>query len=185
MKRLKLFIPLFACLVLGGFFYNFLVTGKDPSAMPSALLDKPVPAFNLPALGQDNEAAQAFLDESIFQGRASLLNIWATWCAACHIEHPFLNRLAEQGVRIVGVSYRDDPGQARTWLEKGGNPYVANVMDFYGRLGVDLGVFGAPETYLVDAGGIIRHRHIGVLNAEVWRRDFAPRFAELNAGEAL
>ncbi len=176
MNRLKLLIPLLICLVLGLFFYLSISLGKDPNAMPSALIDKPVPAFSLPALGgSDGE----LVDESVFNGQVSLINVWATWCAACRIEHPFLNQLAAQGVKIIGVNYKDEPGLAMQWLEQGGDPYVVSVIDFYGRLGIDLGVFGAPETYLVDADGIIRHKRIGLLNEQIWREDFQPLIDQL------
>lgn len=171
MNRLNLLIPLLICLLLGVFFYLFLKMDKDPNAMPSALVGKPVPAFNLPAL--DGERGE-MVDQTVFGGELALINVWATWCLPCREEHPFLMELARQGVKIIGVSYKDEPGLAQQWLQREGDPYYITVMDYDGRLGIDLGVFGAPETYLVDADGIIRYKHIGVLNQRIWEKDFLP-----------
>ena len=161
MKRLKLFLPLLIFVTLGLFLLQGLE--KDPNAMPSALLDKPVPAFELAVLGGNHTVT-----EDIFQGHPSLINVWATWCAACRIEHPFLNELAERGVRIIGVNYKDEPNAALRWLKNKGDPYELSVMDLNGLLGVDLGVFGAPETYLVDGNGVIRAKHVGIIDEAVW-----------------
>ena len=139
MKNIKLFIPFFIFILLAFFLLKGLE--KDPNAMPSALIDRPVPAFSLPNL---NDSAQV-VDESIFVGHVSLLNVWATWCPSCRHEHPFLLTLAEQGVRIIGMDYKDKDEPAREWLDKLGNPYQVTFTDAVGKLGVDLGVFGAPE----------------------------------------
>lgn len=142
--------------------------------MPSALIDRPVPAFSLRLLNDPQTVA----NNAMLEGPA-LLNIWATWCNACKIEHPFLNKLAAEGVAIYGINYKDDPAAALKWLEKGGNPYRFNLMDMDGALGFDLGVFGAPETYLVDDQGIIRYRHVGVLDESVWKARFRPLMSSL------
>lgn len=163
MKNLKLFIPFLIFVVLALFLLKGLE--KDPSAMPSALIDHPVPAFTLPNLNDSGDT----VDESIFQGHVSLLNVWATWCPSCRAEHPFLVKLANQGVRIVGMDYKDQDQMALEWLEKLGNPYAVTFTDGAGKLGLDLGVFGAPETYLVDHLGIIRAKHVGVINQAVWQ----------------
>ena len=103
-----------------------------------------------------------------------MVNIWATWCVSCRVEHPFLNKLKDQGVRIVGLNYKDDSDAARQWLETLGNPYQWNIVDKEGRLGIDLGVFGAPETYILDEQGIIRFKHVGVVDQRVWDEKFLP-----------
>lgn len=162
MKNLKLFIPFGLFLVLALFLLKGL--DKDPNELPSALIDRPVPAFSLPQLHDP----KTMVDESLFQGHVSLLNVWATWCPSCRAEHPFLLALAGQGVRIIGMDYKDRDGPALRWLEKLGNPYETNIVDAAGTLGVDLGVYGAPETYLVDDKGIIRAKHVGVLDQAVW-----------------
>jgi cytochrome c biogenesis protein CcmG/thiol:disulfide interchange protein DsbE len=174
--RLKLFLPLvlFAALAL------FLFRGLElnPRELPSALIDRPLPAFSLPALGEER-----LLSRDDVTGRAALLNVWATWCVSCRMEHPFLRQLAERGVPIYGINYKDDDAAARRWLEELGDPYLANVADREGSLGLDLGVYGAPETYLLDAAGVIRYRHVGVVDERVWQGTLGPLYDELAAGE--
>lgn len=170
MNRLKLFIPLIIFFVLAGFFWWGLSSDYDPQELPSALVDKTFPEFSLPRL--DNE--DRFTTQKDLLGEFTLVNIWATWCVSCRVEHPFLNKLAESGVRIVGLNYKDDSPAARKWLTDLGNPYAWNIVDKDGRLGVDLGVYGAPETYLLDAKGIIRFKHVGVVDQRVWDEKFLP-----------
>ncbi|HAD09848.1 MAG TPA: DsbE family thiol:disulfide interchange protein [Porticoccaceae bacterium] len=177
MARIKLFIPLFIFLVLAVLLYWGL--GRDPSAMPSALVGKSVPAFKLPALADET----SMLDASLFQGQVSLLNVWATWCPSCRVEHPFLMELAKQGVPIIGLDYKDERDKALAWLADYGDPYKQVIFDPQGTLGLDLGVFGAPETYLVDAEGRIHFKRVGVVDARVWEQDFAPRYQALLDGE--
>lgn len=173
MQRLKLFIPLAIFAVLAVLFWRGL--SIDPTAMPSALIDKPVPKFSLPALREPAKGqSEALLNESLFIGRVSLLNIWATWCVSCRVEHPFLVELAEQGVPIVGVNYKDESGAARQWLQDLGDPYEHNIVDADGYLGLDLGVFGAPETYVVDSDGVVRYKHVGVVDERVWLDTLQP-----------
>ena len=173
MSRLKLFIPLIIFAILAAFFWRGL--SLDPTAMPSALIDKPIPAFQLPRL----EQPESFVTEADLTGQVQLLNVWGTWCVACRVEHPFLLQLAQRGVAIVGINYKDDVGEARKWLQKLANPYRYNIVDEDGRLGIDLGVFGAPETYLVDARGVIRYKHVGVLDEAVWSQSVEPIFRSL------
>ncbi|MBU2707088.1 DsbE family thiol:disulfide interchange protein [Zooshikella marina] len=176
MKRLKLFIPLLVFVLLAGFLYRALY--QDPRTLPSALLDKPFPAFSLPSLGENQQT----LDASLLKGDVTLVNVWATWCPSCHVEHPFLLKLAQQmGVRIVGINYKDDTQQAKQWLVKLGNPYQATVVDETGDLGIELGVYGAPETYIVDQQGIIRYKHIGVVDERVWQESLLPIVKQLQA----
>ena len=117
----------------------------------------------------------------MLKGQVSLLNIWATWCLPCRQEHPFLNALKAQGVPIYGVNYKDSTEEAQRWLTELHNPYVFSVLDADGRLGLDLGVFGYPETYVVDKNGVIRYKHIGVVNQTVWDQVLAPIVKELQA----
>ncbi|TNE76060.1 MAG: DsbE family thiol:disulfide interchange protein [Gammaproteobacteria bacterium] len=173
MSRLKLFIPLLVFIVLAIFLLNGLE--RDPNAMPSALIDRPVPAFSLPVLGDE----QRVESEALFQGRPALLNVWATWCISCRVEHPYLNKLSKQGVRIVGLNYKDDSAEAMKWLDEKGDPYELSVVDARGRLGLDLGVFGAPETYVVDASGTIRYKHVGVVDDRVWQQKILPIWQQL------
>ncbi|WP_461516173.1 DsbE family thiol:disulfide interchange protein [Porticoccus sp.] len=173
MSRLKLFIPLMVFVVLAVFLLNGLE--RDPNAMPSALIDRPVPVFSLPVLG--DEARQ--VDQLILQGQPTLLNVWATWCIACRVEHAYLNKLSGQGVRIIGLNYKDDLVEAKKWLAEKGDPYELSVIDANGRLGLDLGVFGAPETYVVDRSGTIRYKHVGVIDDRVWQQKVLPEWQKV------
>ena len=174
--RLKLFLPLFVFALLS----MFLLRGLwlDPAAMPSALLGKPLPEFSLPGLGEPGQRSRADL-----AGRAGLLNVWATWCPSCRVEHPYLLELAQRGIPIYGLNYKDSDPAALRWLEDLGNPYRFNIADREGTLGLDLGVYGAPETYLIDPAGVIRYRHVGVVDDNVWRNVLAPLYQAFERGE--
>lgn len=172
-QRALLFIPLVVFAVLAVFFWRGL--SLDPNKMPSALLDKPVPPFSLPRLQNPEELRT----QSLLQGRVSLLNVWATWCVTCRDEHAFLNKLKQQGVYIIGIDYKDNQQDAQRWIAELGNPYADIISDEDGRLGLDLGVFGAPETYVVDRQGIIRYKYIGDLNQKVWDDTIKPIFDSL------
>ena len=174
MARLKLFVPLFVFVILAVFLLNGL--DRDPNAMPSALIDRSMPEFLLPVLGDEKQQ----VDQTIFQGQPALLNVWATWCISCRVEHPYLNTLAEQGVRIVGLNYKDDIAAATQWLSEKGDPYALSIVDRSGRMGLDLGVFGAPETYVVDSAGTIRYKHVGVVDDRVWQKHIRPIWEQVN-----
>lgn len=177
MRRLLLILPLLLFLVMAGFFLQSLMTkeeGVTELELPSPLLNKPFPTFDLPsAIDGEPRISQADL-----KGPA-LVNIWATWCVACRVEHPVLNRLAADGVVIYGVNYKDNSADAIKWLKDFHNPYQLNISDADGRLGLDLGVYGAPETYLIDAQGVIRHKFIGVIDDRVWDTDLGARYQAL------
>ena len=108
-----------------------------------------------------------------------LINVWATWCISCRVEHPYLTRLAAEGVPIYGINYKDDPQEAVNWLVQLGDPYRLSVVDAEGSLGLDLGVYGAPETYVVDRNGVVRYRHVGVVDERVWTEILGPIVDEL------
>lgn len=176
--RLKLFLPLALFAILALFLFRGL--SLDPTEMPSALIDQPFPGFSLPSLGDSRT-----LSAPDMKGQAGLLNVWATWCPSCRVEHPYLVLLADQGVPIYGLNYKDEDGAALRWLEELGNPYRFNIADRDGTLGLDLGVYGAPETYLLDAAGVIRYRHVGVVDEQVWRSTLEPLYLKLKReGEA-
>ena len=180
MKRLKLFIPLVLVVAVGLFFYTTIdrISEGDynPQSLPSALLNKPVPVFSLPNLDDENSV----LTDKDLQGKIALINVWATWCPSCHIEHPYLNYLAKNmDVVIYGLNYKDEAKKAKRWLKNKGNPYRLSIFDEKGRLGLDLGVTGAPETYVVDHRGFIRMRHQGPMSGVVWRQKFAPLIEQL------
>jgi cytochrome c biogenesis protein CcmG/thiol:disulfide interchange protein DsbE len=173
--RLKLFLPLFLFALLAILLFRGLFL--DPSEMPSALIDRPLPAFSLPALGEDR-----LLSRADVTGEVALLNVWATWCVSCRVEHPYLKQLADAGIPIYGLNYKDSDAAAQQWLADLGNPYRLNIADREGTLGVDLGVYGAPETYLLDASGVVRYRHVGVVDEAVWRTTLEPLYLELQRG---
>lgn len=173
MTRLALFVPLVLFVVLSVIL--LLGLDKNPQDLPSALIGAPFPEFYLPAL----DDAQQVVSREDFKDQVLLVNVWATWCFACRIEHPMLNTLAEQGVVIVGLNYKDQRAEAKVWLDKRGNPYQFNIFDAEGSLGIDLGVYGAPETYLVDAQGYIRHRRVGVVDEAIWDEEFKPLYEQL------
>ena len=178
MNRLALFIPLILCIALGAFLFSSL--DKDPQELPSALVGQTFPDFSLEELNDP----QRLVSSADFRGKSKngqvvLVNIWATWCFACRIEHPYLNGLAEQGVAIIGLNYKDNRLLAQRWLAERGDPYQMNIFDPQGTLGIDLGVYGAPETYLVDAQGIIRHRRVGVVDERIWNKEFRDLYNQL------
>ncbi len=177
MKRIALFVPLVVFAILSLFLLKGL--DRDPTELPSALVGEPFPTFTLPSLS-DN---QQLLTERDIDSKVVLVNVWATWCFACRIEHPMLNQLAAKGVNIIGLNYKDKNDQALQWLEQKGNPYLFNIVDAKGSLGFDLGVTGAPETYLVDASGTIRYRRVGVVDQRVWDDDIKDLYQQL-IGEA-
>jgi cytochrome c biogenesis protein CcmG/thiol:disulfide interchange protein DsbE len=161
MRKLLFFIPLVVFLILGVVFY--LQLGKDTQYMPSALVGKKVPEFTLVSLQDDQAYTHKDLPNTPY-----LINFWGTWCPACHVEHPFLMELANSGVPIIGIDYKDQKDLAVQWLGQKGNPYQAILMDEIGNFGVDMGVTGAPETFVVDRSGVVVYRHQGVINAENW-----------------
>jgi len=169
MKRLFMFLPLLVALGVGVFLFAGL--GKDPTKLESALIGKPVPEFSLPSLKNPEQT----LDTSVFKGQVSLLNVWAEWCPSCWEEHEYLMHLAnDKGVRIVGLNYKDTREAAFRFLNSLGNPYETIIFDSEGSLGFDLGVYGAPETYVIDAEGVVRFRHVGVVNQKVWEEGLLP-----------
>ena len=173
-ERLKLFAPLIVFAVLALVLLvlqNRIVTGAyDPSALPSKLIGKALPPFNLTLL--DN--AQVPLTNEQLDQFPALVNVWATWCIACRAEHAYLNHLAESGITIYGLNYKDERPAALQWLARLGNPYELNIFDEHGKLGLNMGVYGAPETYVLDRQGIVRYRHVGVMSETVWQEKIRP-----------
>jgi len=148
-----------------------------PSEVPSPFIDKPAPAFTLPHLA---EPEQTFSPEKM-KGQVWLLNIWASWCYACLEEHPVINGLARtHGIPIIGLNYKDKRDEAIAWLNRHGNGYVVSVSDTDGRVGIDYGVYGVPETFVVDKAGVIRYKHIGPVTETTVRETLLPLIRELN-----
>lgn len=145
--------------------------GRDPSQLPSPLLDKPAPQFDLPSL-LDPEQRVSTQD---LKGDVALVNVWATWCVGCRQEHDFLLQLAKSDVLpIYGLNWRDNGPDARRWLQQLGDPYVATAYDQDGRVGIDWGVYGAPETFLIAADGTILYKQLGPLSWGLWEENFVP-----------
>jgi cytochrome c biogenesis protein CcmG/thiol:disulfide interchange protein DsbE len=166
MRRWILLLPLVIFLGLAVFLYRGLYL--DPAELPSALIGKPFPEFSLRDVQSDRVLTRADL-----LGKPALVNVWGTWCVACRVEHPVLNKLAQQGVVIYGINYKDVNADALKWLKDFHNPYQLNIRDDEGSLGLNLGVYGAPETFLIDSKGIIRHKFVGVVDETVWREQLA------------
>lgn len=172
--KARLFIPLGLFLVLAVFLGVGLTL--KPREVPSPFIGKPAPAFSLPQL----KNAGATFDPAQMKGQVWVLNVWASWCAPCREEHPLLVEAArKQIVPLVGLNYKDDPRNADEWLRKLGDPYQSIAVDRDGRVAIDYGVYGVPETFVIDRDGIVRMKHIGPLTAEVWTRDVLPLLQKL------
>jgi cytochrome c biogenesis protein CcmG, thiol:disulfide interchange protein DsbE len=157
----------------------FLLVGlrRNPNEIPSPLINKAAPSFLLPQLHEPNKTFSA---ESM-RGKVWLLNFWGTWCVACREEHPLLVEFAKSGaVPIYGIDYKDDQAAARQWLNELGNPYALTAFDVDGRVSIDYGVYGAPETFLIDKNGVIRFKQIGPITEEVWNKEILPLAKQLN-----
>ena len=166
MNRVTHFLPFIFFIFFIIALFSFL--DKDEDQLRSVLLDKNFPDFSLPKL-----ESQEMVTGQDFSELPSLLNVWATWCIACRVEHPFLMRLKEEStVKIYGLNYKDQREKALKLLDQIGNPYEFSIFDQKGKLALDLGVYGAPETFLIDEKGVIRVRHVGVLTEDVWEKKF-------------
>lgn len=155
---------------------------KDPKIIPSALIDKPVPDFTLPPI--ENGTAEGYgkglASGDLKKGGISVVNVFASWCIPCRAEHPFITRLAKMKVaRVYGLNYKDKPKEALHWLKELGDPYFTIGADFKGRVGIDWGVHGVPETFIVDGQGQIRYRHVGPLNRELLDEKILPVIRKL------
>lgn len=171
----KYLIPLGVFLLLALFLAIGL--GGDPHEVPSPLIDKPAPAFQLSQLQDQSKT----FSPAEMRGKVWLLNVWATWCAPCREEHPALLDLARSGaVPIYGLDYKDGRTEALSWLREFGNPYVLVAADTDGRVSIDYGVYGVPETYLIDRDGIIRFKHVGPLTSEIVQAKLLPMVQDLN-----
>ncbi len=170
----KLLIPLAVFFVLAGFLFAGL--WRDPREIPSPLINKPAPQFTLAQL---HDPASK-LGTADMKGQVWLLNVWASWCVSCREEHPLLVALArEKVVPIIGLDYKDEPGPGKTWLAQNGDPYTTSVMDRDGSVGIDYGVYGVPETFVIDKGGTIRYKQIGPITQEALEKRILPLVREL------
>ena len=177
MKALKFLIPLLVFLVLAGFCAYALVQNHDPHEVPSPLIDKPAPEFALTRLDHPGQTIR----RADMLGKVWMLNVWASWCEACRDEHPYLVEFAKlKALPIYGLDYKDQREPAQAWLAERGNPYDASLFDESGRVGIDFGVYGVPETFVIDKRGVIRFKQIGPLTPEVIEKRILPLLKELN-----
>ena len=175
MKFLKFAIPLAVFFVLAGFLAVGLT--HDPREVPSPLIDKAAPGFRLEQL---HDEKLAFTPEDM-KGKVWMLNVWASWCVSCRVEHPLLVEMARRKVvPIVGLNYKDKRDEGVQWLAKFGNPYALSAYDVDGRVGIDYGVYGVPETYVIDRKGVIRYKRIGPVTPEILKEKIEPLLRELN-----
>ncbi|MDZ4251413.1 MAG: DsbE family thiol:disulfide interchange protein [Sulfuritalea sp.] len=173
MKRFLIPLGVFVVLVV------FLAVGLtlNPRDVPSPLKDKPAPAFKLPQLAA---AGKSFSPDDM-KGQVWLFNVWASWCVSCRQEHPLLVAFAKEGkLPVVGLNYKDQEADAKGWLAQFGDPYVLSAVDADGRVGIDYGVYGVPETYVIDKAGLIRMKHTGPITPESLQKQILPLVAELS-----
>lgn len=171
---MKRWLPLIVFLVLVGFFAKGLFL--NPREVPSPYIGKPAPSFSLPLVGQ----AEAHFSPEQLKGQVWLLNVWAPWCVSCRQEHGFLMQLNQARVLpIVGLNWKDKEREAEALLARTGNPYLAVPDDLDGRVGIDYGVTGTPETFLIDRDGVVQLKHIGPIDGAVWQDKFIPKLKEL------
>lgn len=175
MKRLIAIVPAVVfVLLLVGFVIGLQ---RDPSKLPSMLIGKPAPAFNLPGI-REGDAGFASTD---LPREPAMVNVFASWCAPCLIEHPELMRLRASGVPIYGLNWKDEPEAGAGWLARYGDPYIRVGSDRTGRTAIDLGVTGAPETFIIDKQGKIRYRHVGIITPQVWSETLGPLMQKLRS----
>lgn len=174
MNRFVFLIPIAAFMAIVLWFGAGL--GRDPGYIPSMLIDRPAPEFSLPPIA----GRERGFSSSDLKGQVSMVNIFGSWCATCEIEHPVLMEIAKEGTApIYGLDWKDRPGAGAEWLAERGDPYAAVGDDADGRVAIDFGVTGAPETFIVDAEGRVRHKHIGEITRENWRRVLRPMIEDL------
>lgn len=173
----RFILPAGAFVLLVAVLFIGIQRAPQKTVIPSALIGKPAPAFTLPVLGSD----ESFSEESL-RGRWYVLNVWGTWCPECRNEHDTLLEIAQSDVLpVVGLNWKDDDAAAVEWLAQLGNPYDIIAVDRDGQVAVDWGVYGAPETFLVDAAGIVVYKHVGPLNPQIWREQFLSRLPAAGA----
>tara|TARA_B100001142_G_scaffold87590_1_gene89296 strand:- start:199 stop:720 length:522 start_codon:yes stop_codon:yes gene_type:complete len=168
MKKIIDVLPLAIFIGLVVVLFSFLSEKDDQ--LETVLIDSSFPEFSLSALSDDSR----ILSKDDISDLPALINVWATWCIACRVEHPFLMKLKEESIlKIYGLNYKDNKNKALELLKRDGNPFEFSIYDFEGRLAIDLGVYGAPETFFIDKRGVIRERHVGVIDEKVWETKFA------------
>lgn len=176
-KSVMRWVPLVIVAALGVLLAAGVWMSRNPNreALPSPLIGKPAPAFRLPVL---HEAGRLVTSDEL-RGAPYVLNVWGSWCPECRVEHPVLTRFAEtKRVRVIGFNWKDEHADAMRWLEQYGNPYWLVIVDFEGKVAIDWGIYGAPETFLVDGNGVVRWKHVGALDDKIIRDELLPKLAE-------
>ena len=167
MKKLLLIIPLIFSLSILLVFFYLLIIDRKPSELPSVLLDKNVPKFETMSLFKEKE----FVSSEVFGNKKQLVNFFATWCKPCRDEHSYIKRFSNQeGIDVIGINYKDDEQKVIVWLDKLGNPYSDIAIDKNGRIAIDWGVYGIPETFIVNSKGIIKYRHVGPITEKIYKK---------------
>jgi cytochrome c biogenesis protein CcmG/thiol:disulfide interchange protein DsbE len=178
-RRFVFLAPLALFAVLAGYFVWGLQPDRNPRDLPSVMIDQPVPEFALPPI--EGMAGPGLSAADLRTGEVTLVNFFASWCVPCRLEHPLLLQLAREGkVRLFGINYKNQPEEARAWLAQLGDPYGRIGADTTGRIGIDWGVYGLPETFVVDGGGRIRYRQIGPIDAQALEQTIRPLIRELS-----
>lgn len=178
MARVRFTLPLILFAIICLFLWRGM--GTDPSLLPSALETKPVPSFEAPSL-----LSAATINQQNFKGKVTILNVWASWCASCQLELPLLMDLSNKTqIQLYGLNYKDGKQTAREFLKTNGNPYTDIIADSEGKYAMQLGVYGTPETFLIDKKGIIRKRYVGALTLDILEKDLLPHIAQLQEESA-
>ena len=172
-------LPLMAFALLVVLLVVGLKISDRKTQLPSPLINKPAPAFNLPVLGQPGQT----MSRESFLGTPYLVNFWASWCVTCRVEHPVITDLARSGaLRVIGFNFRDENADALAWLAKFGNPYEVTLVDLDGRISIDFGVYAAPESFLVDPSGVIVFKQLGAMTHDIIETEILPRIASMESG---
>jgi len=168
-KQLLIFPSIVFFFILLVFFY-LLIIDRDPTELPSVLIEKKVPRFEAESLLDDKK----FISTEEFANKTVIVNFFATWCKPCREEHPYIKRLSNtKGIKIIGINYKDNPQRTIKWLKELGNPYSNIAIDSNGQIGIDWGVYGLPETFIVNAEGIIKYRHVGPITKKVYNNFYS------------
>lgn len=178
-KKSLIFLPITIFIILIGFFVyrlKLIEEGNSPNLIPSVMIDRPAPNFSLPSLFSGKPE---FTSKNL-QGKVTLISVFASWCLPCRSEHSLLNNIKNKNIVLVGINYKDNPKIAMAWLEEYGNPYDIIAADYEGNVAIDFGVYGVPESYLIDKNGIIRFKQTGPLTLEVIENTLLPMAEELN-----
>ncbi|MCZ6860188.1 MAG: DsbE family thiol:disulfide interchange protein [Alphaproteobacteria bacterium] len=178
-KRLLFLLPVLLFLALAGVMAFYMLSGRDPGLLPSTLIDKPAPQFSLPAIAGWNRSPPGLANKDL-PGKVTVVNFFASWCVPCRVEHPQITELSrDKEIQVFGINYKDKSGAASAWLTRYANPYARIGADLNGRVGIDFGVYGMPETFILDRTGRIRFKHVGPILPRHMKEKILPVIREL------